>query len=141
MNWPAGFQLPWQSSRVALATLVTLAYIRLALGEHDHVGSRQRADAARYVGHQVLGDAQVRPPGGVEGGLVVVAARMVGNGFNHQSLDKGCPPLTHKRPPNHPIWERSRAERLSPHDQPRRAGPGARGSCRWSDSTGTARFG
>jgi len=95
MNWPAGFQLPWQSSRVALATLVTLAYIRLALGEHDHVGSRQRADAARYVGHQVLGDAQVRPPGGVEGGLVVVTERKVGNGFNHQSLDKGCHPLTH----------------------------------------------
>jgi len=29
---------------MALATLVTLAYIWLALGEHHHVGSRQRAD-------------------------------------------------------------------------------------------------
>lgn len=63
-----------------MATLVDvpLAYILLALGEHDHVGSGQRADASRYVRHQVFGDAEVRAPGGVEGGLVVVPVRIMG---------------------------------------------------------------
>lgn len=71
--------MPWQSMacRMALATLVTLAYIWLTLGEHHHVGSRQRADAPGDVRHQVLGDAQIRSPRRVEGGLVVVTVRKV----------------------------------------------------------------